>query len=443
MTLQELLQKRAALHDQQKAILDKISAEERNSPTEDEAKDFDRLDAEIKNLDQLIAMAQKVEDRDKKLNEPLSKTYRPLAPADYRQPPALDDAGFKNLGEFVHAVRFGDPKGRLQNLAAGQGQGGGIEVPAAFRGQFMPQFKNEWSMGVGQEGGFAVPTQFKPDLLMIRPEPSIVRERATVIPAGDPPDGTITMPAFSQGANGVFGGVEVYWIGEGATKPETDGTLEEVSLTPKEVAAHTVVTDKLLRNWEAANTFISGLLQGAIVSAEDFAFLRGNGVAKPMGVLNAPGAIDVARAGAGAIGYIDTVNMLAVLLPESQSRAVYIANQTALPQLATMQDPNGNYIFIQGDATRGVPATLNGIPVKFTGKTPVLGNRGDLMLVDFAYYLIKDGSGPFIAASEHVLFRQNKTVIKVFWNVDGQGWVKNPLTLENGATRVSPYVVLD
>jgi len=227
MTLQELLQKRAALHDQQKAILDKISAEERNSPTEDEAKEFDRLDGEIKNLDQLISMAQKVEDRDEELNVPLSKIYRSAAPADYRQPPALDDAGFKNLGEFVHAVRFGDPKGRLQNLAAGQGQGGGIEVPAAFKGQFMPQFKNEWSMGVGQEGGFAVPTQFKPDMLMIQPEPSIVRDRATVIPAGDPPDGTITMPAFSQGANGVFGGVEVYWIGEGATKPETDGTLEE------------------------------------------------------------------------------------------------------------------------------------------------------------------------------------------------------------------------
>jgi len=235
----------------------------------------------------------------------------------------------------------------------------------------------------------------------------------------------------------------VFWIGEGAAKPETGGSLEEISLTPKEVAAHTVVTDKLLRNWEAANTFISGLLQGAIVSAEDFAFLRGNGVAKPMGVINAPGAIDIARTGAGAIGYLDTVNMLAALLPESQSRAVYIANQTALPQLATMQDPNGNYIFIQGDATRGIPATLNGIPVKFTGKTPVLGSRGDLMLIDFAYYLIKDGSGPFIAASEHVLFRQNKTVIKVFWNVDGQGWVKTPLTLEDGVTRVSPYVVLD
>ncbi|MGD9644055.1 MAG: phage major capsid protein, partial [Elusimicrobiales bacterium] len=75
--------------------------------------------------------------------------------------------------------------------------------------------------------------------------------------------------------------------------------------------------------------------------------------------------------------------------------------------------------------------------------TPALGSKGDLILVDFTYYLIKDGSGPFVAASEHVLFRQNKTVIKVFWNVDGKGWVNEPLTLEDGTTKVSPYVVLD
>jgi HK97 family phage major capsid protein len=130
------------------------------------------------------------------------------------------------------------------------------------------------------------------------------------------------------------------------------------------------------------------------------------------------------------------------LLPESVGRAVWIANQSTLPKLATMQDPEGHYIFLQGDITKGIPATLAGIPLKFTGKTPTLGNKGDLMLVDFTYYLIKDGSGPFMAASEHVYFTNNKTVIKVFWNVDGKGWVKTPLTLEDGSTQVSAYVVL-
>ncbi|NSW92312.1 MAG: phage major capsid protein [Firmicutes bacterium] len=441
MTLQELKQKCAALCDKQEALVNKALEEEREM-TEEENKEFENLQKEIDGLNDLIVKAEKMQNRATDLDQPDGKKYRTIPGAPSENNKKLDDGGFKSLGEFVCAVRFGDPKGRLQYLKQGQGEGGGLEVPDAFKAQITPKFRNEWSMGVGEEGGFAVPAQFRPDMLMIQPEPSIVRQRSTVLPAGEPPDAGITVPAFKQGADGVFGGVEVYWIGEGQLKPETDGKLEEVSLTPKEVAAHTVVTDKLLRNWEAASAFISTLLRGAMISAEDMAFLRGNGVAKPMGVFNAPGAVQVVRANANQIGYIDTVNMLASLLPESQSRAVYIANQSTMPQLATMQDPAGHYIFIQGDATRGIPATLNGLPIIFTGKTPTLGNQGDLMLVDLTYYLIKDGSGPFIAASEHVLFRQNKTIVKIFWNVDGQGWVKEPLLLEDGQTQVSPYVVL-
>src|SRR5690606_27669866 len=110
-------------------------------------------------------------------------------------------------------------------------------------------------------------------VLMLTPESAIVRPLATVIPAGDPPDAKITVPAFTQGENGVFGGVEVAWIDEGEDKPETGGEIGEVSLEPHEVAATTVVTDKLLRNWSAGGAFIEFLLRGAMASAEDRAFL--------------------------------------------------------------------------------------------------------------------------------------------------------------------------
>jgi HK97 family phage major capsid protein len=64
------------------------------------------------------------------------------------------------------------------------------------------------------------------------------------------------------------------------------------------------------------------------------------------------------------------------------------------------------------------------------------------VLADWSYYLIKDGSGPFVAASEHVYFLNNKTVIKIFWNVDGTPWLNAPFTEENGY-QVSPFVALD
>jgi HK97 family phage major capsid protein len=410
--LQELRQKHAALCDQQQAIVT-AAVNEGRAWTETEQAQFDALQPQINAMAATIKAAEDVQSRAAVLDQPVGAILRP---SDHStQTPQLDNGGFSCFGEFLAAVRFGDPRGRI---------------------------RNDMSMGNGQNGGFAVPDQFKPELLRVTPEAALVRPRARVIEAGNPPDAAITMPAFSQGANGAMGGVVVTWIAEGSAKPETEGQLEEVTLEPKEVAGHTVVTDKLLRNWQAASGFISELLRGAIWNAEDMAFISGNGVGRPLGVLNAPGRIDVARQAAATIGYLDTVNLEARLNPESRGRAVYVASISALPALRTMQDPNNNYIFVQGDITKGQAPSLNGFPLFFSGKNPTIGNRGDLMLVDFSYFLIKDGSGPFVAASEHVQFLNNKTVIKVFWNVDGQGWVKSPLLLENGATTVSPYVFL-
>ena len=67
-----------------------------------------------------------------------------------------------------------------------------------------------------------------------------------------------------------------------------------------------------------------------------------------------------------------------------------------------------------------------------------------MSLVNLSYYLIKDGSGPAAASSEHILFLSNKVVFKVVWNVDGHPWLTEPLGLEGSTTNtVSPFVVLE
>jgi HK97 family phage major capsid protein len=454
VNLQELLQARAAKHEEMKALLNKAETENRELTAEEEAK-FQALDAEYENLTAQIKEKQeaearkaKVAARDDDLGKPATPLYRPSASALGGmpvQPKKLDDGGFANLGEFVNAVRFGDPRGRLAELPVNQGQGGGYKVPDAFVASMRPQFRNEWQMGVGADGGFAVPEQHDTSrILQLSYANNIVRPRAQVLPAGDPPDAAITIPAFNQGANGPLGGIDVQWIAEGADKPETDAKLYEVTLTPQEVAATTVATDKLLRNWSAGSTFITSLLRQAMMVAEEIAFLTGNGTGKPSGVLAAgnTGAIAINRTTANDITYDDVLAMLARLHMAAGSSPVFVAHQYLLPKIAAMQAANGAYIYGAGDISRGIPATLLGYPILFTDKVPAVGTKGDLSLIDFNQYLIKDGSGPFVAASEHVLFRSNKTVIKCFWNVDGKPWVTAPLTLENGVV-VSPYVILD
>src|SRR5690606_4763560 len=124
-----------------------------------------------------------------------------------------------------------------------------------------------------------VPMQFRSDIMQINPQAAIVRPRATVIPAGSPPDSAIIIPALDQTGSApahMTGGVDVSWVEEGGLKPETDATFRQITLQPKEVAAHITVTDKMLRNWQASAAFLENQLRGAITRAEDFAFLTGN-----------------------------------------------------------------------------------------------------------------------------------------------------------------------
>jgi len=381
--------------------LDELETELRNM--EDEAKDIQRRMKIAAGIQAGIVPATVINPA----NPPEGRNGNPLT------------SEWRNFGEFIHAVRFNQMDERLHYQA--------------FE-------KRDMSMGVGVEGGFLVPPQYAQTILQIQPQNAIIRPRATVVPAGTPPDAPITFPALDQsGANGVYSGVTVAWIAEGAAKPKSEPKFKDLTLTPKEVAAHVVVTDKLLRNSEAASSIITTLLRRAIVAAEDVAFLLGGGVGQPLGIIGHPAAINVARAGAGAIVYADVVGMYARAL--FGGPLVWITSQTTLPQLMTMVDTGGNLIW-QPNAREGAPGTLLGIPVLLNARSPVLGNQGDLILADLQYYLIKDGSGIYITASEHVQFLNNKTVIKAFWNVDGQPWLSTPLLLEDEVSTVSPFVVL-
>lgn len=405
MTIQELLQKKAALIEQADLII--AEAEEKGEFTEEQEAKVKDLQKQAESLNSLIKARHSVDESKKAFKSPA------VIP-DMHKDGYQDNAGFKSIGDFLHAVRFGDEKGRL-------------------KGQ---------SMGDNSSGGYLVPEQFSTELLKLSASSSVVRPRATVIEAGDPPDATLNIPVLDYSAN-LFGGVTAAWIEEGALKPATEAKFGTIDLSPWELAAVIETTDKLLRNWSAAGTLFSKLLSSAIASITDLAFLKADGTKKPLGVLNAAntGAKLVVRETTGSITYGDIVNMLANTKMDGETYT-FVAHQSIKPALMKLQDAAGNFIFIQGNATAGVPSRLAGFEIQFTSKTFPLGTQGDLALVDFSKYLIKDGSGIFIDISNQPKFQENKTIIKAFLNVDGKPWVTAPIKLEDGVTEVSPYVIL-
>lgn len=424
-TLNELRAKRAEITQELKGLIEAADKRESKEFTKDEEARYNTLDVELETVKADISKTESMENKRAKVaseEDELRKAAPIGAPVfgKYRGVEADPNKEFASFGEFIHTVvrKSNDP--RLDALYD----------------------TREQSVSDGAKGGFMVPKKFSSEILSIPPDMAAIRPRATVMPAGDPPDSELEMPVLNQGAaENMYGGMTVSWIGEGNTKPETDADLKTLTLKPHEVAGHVVATDKLLRNWSAASAYFTNLFRQCIVGTEETAFITGNGVAKPQGLVNAPGAIYRQRAGANAVAFADVTNMVA--RAKRGGSLVWLASQTIIPQLAAIVDANNNNLYVM-NAAAGLPPTLMGIPIVFNDRMPALGSKGDLILADLSAYFIKDGSGPFVASSEHVFFRTNKTVIKTFWNVDARLWLTEPIPLEGATSNtVSPVVVLD
>lgn len=432
----------AAIRADLKAALAKYDA-----ATTDEDKDAALAEAQgfKAELDAVLkaeGRASGIEDLRAFLREPAKATPVPAQPTTHRGAggapagggkDAAEEAryGFASLGDFVRAVRFNPGDSRIRELSEG------FEKVRAESGSGTPGDQN---MTVPADGGVLVPPQFRQELLSVEPEAAIFRPRATVIPAGFPPDAELTIPTLDQsGSRGVYAGVEVSWIAEGDEKPRTKAAFDDVKLKPYEVAGHIVITDKLLRNAPASSAVLQKLLRGAVLAAEEDAFLNGPGTTRPTGLIGHGSTIEIGRAEAGKIKYTDLVSMYARRLLNAGAYT-WLYSQTALPELMTMEDPAGSLVW-QGSAREGEPDRILGIPALPSPYSPELGDVGDLVLAALGMYLIKDGSGLAVAASEHVFFTKNKTVIKVFWNVDGKPWLTTPIQTPKGST-VSPFIVL-
>lgn len=428
VSLAALRSQRTTLVGELRGMLDATEAENRDL-TEAEQKAYDDKKAVLDVLDKRIARLDEVGAAEAAGDVVIPAASRRGGPTPPPPGPGAKRE-FESFAEFMSAVRFNPNDQRLNFVEGASANADAGELRAEMR------------MDSDTQGGFMVPPQFRPTIMRVEPQDALVRPRAQVIPAGSPPDAAITIPALDQSGTdaNMYGGVEVNWIGEGEEKPETDAKLREITLVPHEVAGLVTITDKLLRNWQASGAFVENLLRGAVTAAEENAFLRGSGVHKPLGVLNAGATKFINRLLANQVVYKDLVNMVARILMRGGS-PVWSMPQSVLPQIALLKDDNNNLIW-QPNARDGFAGTLLGYPVRWDNRAPGLGTKGDVLLADWSHYLIKDGSGPFVATSEHVKFTSNKTVIKIFWNVDGAPWLTAPIAEENGY-EVSPFVGLD
>jgi len=299
---------------------------------------------------------------------------------------------------------------------------------------------------VGASGGFLVPPEFREELLAIAYETNPIRQRATIIPMRRR---QVVIPTLDQtgttgGQTRMHGGIVATWTEEATEKDETQPAFRQIALVAHKLVCYTEASDELLDD-EAVGlvAVLSGPMGwgGAIEWEEEYTFLRGTGAGQPDGVIDHAATVRVPRLGAGAVAIGDLFDMLAAHHGE---RPIWHINRGLIPQILGLNGPAGNpsYVFID-NAREGMPMNLFGFPIHWTEKLPVLGTRGDVLLADWRYYLVGDRQMTTIDSSQHYRFRYDLTAWRAVHRVDGQPWLSTVITLADGTTTISPFVVLD
>lgn len=310
---------------------------------------------------------------------------------------------------------------------------------------------NAFSPHIPSEGGYLIPEEVRSEILTRALEGAIVRPLATVVSM---PSGKMRWPVndMTTEVGEVYGGIAMAWLDAGEEFPEVEAAFGALSMETHKLGGLASVPNEMIRHLAALETWLRTNMPNAHREFEDRAFLKGNGVDKPLGGLHAdnPALITVDAEGgqpAATITWNNVLAMYARMLPESYASAEWDITPDAIPEIMTMALPvgtGGSAVMLgEGQGPGRLPMSMLGIPIRWTRKAPgVKGTKGDISLADWKQYVIGDTTTLKFDASEHSNFRKDKTDFRILSEVDGQPGQLSPLTPENGGPTLSSFIQL-
>ena len=263
------------------------------------------------------------------------------------------------------------------------------EYKDAFLGGFMRK-GNESGLDVksGQtlvdaDGGYAVPDGMDQNILKLLHDQSPMRRLATVM--------TVGQARYSQLV--ADGKAIAGWVGEVAPRPETQNpTLAKFNPNFGELYANPAATQTVLDDaFFNVESWYNEEVAMAFAEQEGTAFVSGDGVDKPMGLIAYPtaatadstrpyGTIEHVETDlAGTIGADDLISLVYKLKAGYRQGANFMLNGESLTEVRKLKDANGNYLW-QPSLTLGQPSTLLGYAVEEDESLPQVAS-GALSLV--------------------------------------------------------------
>lgn len=276
------------------------------------------------------------------------------------------------------------------------------------------QYVEKATLGTTTDAGFAAPLvqtdTYKGDFLELL-------RNATIF---DKLQGYRSVP-FNVKINGQLTGGTAAWVGEGAKKPLTNPTFNNIEIKEHKLAAITVYTQELLRRADPA---IDQLVLNDLIEATkaliDTTFLgsQAQSDTTPAGILNGVTAITPSGTTAAQIE-ADLLKLIQTFIAANLStdNAYFLMSETRAMQYALLRDALGNTYF-NGMSFAGAARTLLGIPVitsQSVGDKVILVKMSELLVaqdggVDVAY---SDQATLVDGSTTHNLWQENKFAIRV------------------------------
>ena len=423
MNMKKILEMKAKREDARlkaMAVLNKAEAEDRFL-SEEEQKDIDKYEEEIRAWDESIGRAEKllaIEPEDRSTEKP-----------EVKPTPAKDnEKRFSSFGEqLMAAYRAAMPGGKVdERLSTRAASGLNESTPS--------------------DGGFLVQQDFVTELLKRTYETGILASKVKKIPISTNANGMkINAIDEDSRANGSrWGGVQTYWEGEADEITASKPKFRQMELSLKKLTGLCYATDELLQDAAALEAVIRQAFAEEFGFKIDDAILSGSGEGEPLGILNSGAIVTVAKE-ASQTDIITVENLIKMwnrLWSRSRANAVWYINQELEPYLYTLKIGDKPVYIPAGGLSEKPYGTLFGRPVVPIEQCSAAGEVGDIILADIGQYLLIDKGGIKSASSIHVRFLYDENVFRFIYRVDGKPIWTKPLTPYKGSATVSPFVTL-
>ena len=230
------------------------------------------------------------------------------------------------------------------------------------------------------QGGYLAPPEMSSEIIRDLIEYNPMRSYASVRSTSAP---SVIYPTRGDITN-------ARWVGETQTRTESDISFGQKEIDTKELATFVEISNRLLQDAPAAETEVRLALAEDFAGKEAKAFLFGQGVLEPEGLMVNPDIPSLANGHATNLSTDALIALMYALPQPYRTKGAWVLNGTTLGKLRTLKDGQGNYIW-QPSLQVGQPETLLGRPVvEMVDMPDVAANAFPILYGDLQAYRIID-----------------------------------------------------